>query len=69
MKNSSKPDTNDTCLSKSEITVIRNSINKIGVRETADKLGISRLSLANVVAELDVTRGTIAVIRQNLEKI
>jgi hypothetical protein len=53
-------------LSDQERADVRRVTNAVGDKEAARKLGIARATLASVLAELNVSRGTVALVRQGL---
>lgn len=62
----SKPDDR---LSTHELTTIRSSIEKLGAREVAERLSVTRLAISNALAGLPIRKGTVALIRLNWENL
>lgn len=56
-------------LTELEIQKVKVSIDSIGAKKAATLLGVSRLALVNSLAGMNVHNGTIALIRQNFEKL
>ncbi len=55
-------------LSDQERADVRRVTNALGDKEAARRLGIARATLASVLAELTIARGTVALVRQGLPK-
>ena len=64
-----KTEASEDKLTEQEARELYNAAIKHGARTVSEKLGCSPLSLASAIAGIDVTKGTIALIRTHKHKL